>query len=249
MWWFLSLIHASYCSTIAGTRPHFPAVYTCPPSIDIASASFSYRIIETTDNQHIKRDERHKMEPKILPDSHVFIQECFTIIFFKQSSTVRAFWHSMEVPSSLILLMLHKSHLAVSAWPTAHHLMAVDAALEACSGNWSKTQEWAVSVCLLVNVCCLMCLYTNVCVLSAYVYSTFLKGTDDAHVFGTQIQEGICVCGHLHQIHCWVLEHQVFGRCIGFRGEEVKALKRQKRKFIMWALKYIVGQLKHELHV
>lgn len=37
-----NMIPSSYCSTIAGTRPHFPAVYTCPPSTAIASASFFY---------------------------------------------------------------------------------------------------------------------------------------------------------------------------------------------------------------
>lgn len=34
------------------------------------------------------------------------------------------------------------------------------------------------------------------------VYSTFLEGTDDAHVFGTQIQEGVCVLRQLHQLYC-----------------------------------------------
>lgn len=70
----------------------------------------------------------------------------------------------------------------------------------------------------------------NMCVLSASVYSTSLKGTDNAHVFSAQIQEGVCVWRQLHQLHCWVLEHQVFGRCIGFRGEEVKVLKKKKKK-------------------
>lgn len=36
---FCMLILSSYCSTIAGTRPHFPAVNTCPPSTAMASAS------------------------------------------------------------------------------------------------------------------------------------------------------------------------------------------------------------------
>ena len=71
-------------------------------------------------------------------------------------------------------------------------------------------------------------------VLSAYVYSTFCKGTDNAHVFCAQIQEGVCVRGQPHELHSWVLEHQVFGRCIVFRGEEVKALKRPK---VSWLIK------------
>lgn len=65
-------------------------------------------------------------------------------------------------------------------------------------------------------------------------YSTSLKGTDNAQVFSTQVQEGISVWRQPHQPHCGVLEHQVFGRCIGLRGEEVKTLKKKKREdFLM----------------
>lgn len=59
-------------------------------------------------------------------------------------------------------------------------------------------------------------------------HSTFLEGADDSHVFSSQIQEGISVRRHLHQTRCRILEHQVFGRCIGFRGEKVKLLKGKK---------------------
>lgn len=149
MWWFLccvGLILVSYCSTIAGTRPHFPAVYTCPPSTAIASASLRCRMIKTTDYHRqtpqngAKKTTTTKKMIKLVADSHIFIQECFTIIFFRHSSTVGAFWHSMAVASSPTLLMLHVSHLAVSAWPTAHHLMAEEEAAGVWSGKWRKTQ-------------------------------------------------------------------------------------------------------------
>lgn len=55
-----------------------------------------------------------------------FIQR-FTIIIFRQSSTVGANWHSMTLTSPAMLLMLHVSHLDASVLPTAHHLMELDA--------------------------------------------------------------------------------------------------------------------------
>lgn len=73
------------------------------------------------------------------------------------------------------------------------------------------------------------CLLSNKCislmVLSAYVYCTSLQRTDNAHVFSTQIQEGISLWWHPHQPLCWVLEHQIFARWIALWGEKVKALK------------------------
>lgn len=59
--------------------------------------------------------------------------------------------------------------------------------------------------------------------------NTSLKGTDNTHVFSTQIQEGICVWWQLHQPDGWILEHQVFGGCVVFRGEEVNTLQKAAR--------------------
>lgn len=58
------------------------------------------------------------------------------MILVRHSSTVGAFWHMMV--ATLRMLMLHESHLLVSAWPTAHHLMAEDAAA-VVSGEGSAT--------------------------------------------------------------------------------------------------------------
>lgn len=60
------------------------------------------------------------------------------MIIFMHSSTEGAFWHSISVASFSMLLMLHWSHLVVSAGPTAHHLMAVDVVDEICSGRQRK---------------------------------------------------------------------------------------------------------------
>lgn len=57
------------------------------------------------------------------------------MILLKQSSTELALSHSMVVPSPSMLLMLHMSHFAVSAAPTAHHLMAAGLEAMACSGR------------------------------------------------------------------------------------------------------------------
>lgn len=62
--------------------------------------------------------------------------------------------------------------------------------------------------------------------ISREVCNTSLKGTDNTHVFSTQIQEGICVWWQLHQLSGRILEHQVFGGCVFFRGEEVKTLQK-----------------------
>lgn len=48
---FCMLVPSSYCSTIAGTRPHFPAVNTCPPSTAMASASLRCRMGKTTNRE------------------------------------------------------------------------------------------------------------------------------------------------------------------------------------------------------
>ena len=67
-----------------------------------------------------------------------------------------------------------------------------------------------------------------VSVSAVYVYTTSLDGTDNAQVFSTQVQVGICVLRQPHQPRCRVLEHQVFGRSICFGGEEVKSLEKKK---------------------
>lgn len=57
------------------------------------------------------------------------------MILLRQSSTESAVSHSMVVPSPSMLLMLHVSHFAVSAAPTAHHLMGAGLEAVACSGG------------------------------------------------------------------------------------------------------------------
>lgn len=47
----------TYCSTMTGTRPHFPAVNTWPPSTATASASLRCGAIQS-------RDECHRVETK-----------------------------------------------------------------------------------------------------------------------------------------------------------------------------------------
>lgn len=70
------------------------------------------------------------------------------MIMVMQFSTELALWHSTVVTLSSMLLMLHVSHFAVSAGPTAHHLMAVGAALVACSGR----QGVCVQLCRALNL-------------------------------------------------------------------------------------------------
>lgn len=69
---------------------------------------------------------------------------------------------------------------------------------------------------------CIMC----VSLLFLFFFFTFLQGSDDAHVLSTQIQEGVSVRGQLNQLLGGILEHQVLGRGVGLRGEEVEVLKR-----------------------
>lgn len=47
----LCITPSSYCSTITGTSPHFPAVYASPPSTAIASASPRCRTIKKNQRQ------------------------------------------------------------------------------------------------------------------------------------------------------------------------------------------------------
>lgn len=61
-----------------------------------------------------------------------------TMIILMHSSTDGALWHSIWAPLSPTLLTFQKSHFAVSAFPTAHHLMEVDVVDEACSGRQRK---------------------------------------------------------------------------------------------------------------
>ena len=127
----------SYCSTIAGTRPHFPAVYTSPPSTAAASASLycgGFRHKQKITNQ------QHKMKQKYSQVNNRFVcfsQDCFTIIFFRQSSADKPLMQRKLVPSFPKLLMLQSSHFSFSASLTTHHFMSSEV-LGVFTGKWSK---------------------------------------------------------------------------------------------------------------
>lgn len=114
--WFCS--HSLlYSSTMATTRPHFPAEYTCPPSTAIASASLRCT------QKDCAISISHECETGEIWDllSHV------TMILLMQSSTVLPSWHSiLMLLCSLTLMMVHMSHLLFSAWPTVHHVISWD---------------------------------------------------------------------------------------------------------------------------
>lgn len=117
---------------MAGTRPHFPAVNTCPPSTAMASASSRCTMSGKTIHQAQRRllfiiSSFFTTSPPP-PNLPVSFLHCITMIIFRHSSTVGANWHRMALVSPTMLLMLHVSHLEVSASPTAHHLTDLPAA-------------------------------------------------------------------------------------------------------------------------
>lgn len=116
---FCMFLPSSYCSTMAGTRPHFPAVNTCPPSTAMASAPPRCRIGETA--ICLVKGSVGQNTAKVF--FHISSPQCFTKIIFRHSSTVEADWHWMTKSSPSWMLKRHSSHFSVSALPTAHHLM------------------------------------------------------------------------------------------------------------------------------
>ena len=76
--------------------------------------------------------------------------------------------------------------------------------------NWfPPSQSTAVDIRYLVCLC------------------TFLQRSDGRHVFGAQVEEGVCAVGQPDQTLCFVFEHQVCTTKPS-RGEEAEALQSQK---------------------
>lgn len=126
---------SSYCSTTAGTRPHFPAVYTSPPSTAIASAWFSCTHTHTKFRKTKQKCQMQRVECVPL----ITLVYFFTRIFLIQSCTVLPDSHSsLVLPSSSAMVKLHVSHLLAWALPTVHHLIFSDESLAVLSGEQNR---------------------------------------------------------------------------------------------------------------
>lgn len=135
---FCMPIPGLYCSTMAGTSPHFPAVNTCPPSTAIASASSRCVTGETAINQVGQNTGQEAFHSSSL--------KCFTMIIFRHSSTEMADWHWMAVCSPSVMLMLQSSHFLVSNLPTAHHLIGLGADKLISAEERMERTDWSTPV-------------------------------------------------------------------------------------------------------
>lgn len=211
---------------MAGTRPHFPAVNTWPPSTATASASLRCGAIQSRDECHRVETKNNKLTDFGISSRvyHNLLQAIFNCrgdLAFNGGGVPR---HTADAPRVTLggLSMAHSTppngngcNVRCLLWRGKKDL------------DISQTDTWLTIVFLPVLL----------------VFFTFFKGMDNAHVVSTQIQEGVCVWGHPHELHCWIFEHQVLGRRVGFRWEKVKALKRQQVK---WFIRKAMRLLKHK---
>lgn len=134
------------------------------------------------------------------PESRDWSISGHTMILLMHSSNEAPFSHSMVVTSPSMLLMLHSSHFFVSVGPTAHHLMGVGTVVSTCSGRQGVCVQPRRAMNLLIwPFDSIRRKKIGKRIEIREECDTSLEGTDNTHVSGTQVQEGIHVWWQLHQ--------------------------------------------------
>lgn len=212
------LIPGSYCSTMAGIKPHFPAVNTCPPSTAMASASWRCIISERAICQVDWAKIQHTSFSPPSPFECIYHNHLQALIH----------WGSRLALNDNIFPICN-AYAPVIAFPC--FWCAHCAPSNRAGGTWGhccKGEDRTPQ--RLINSRPKKNNQTVGLLVGWKADDTWHEGTNGAHVLCAKVQVGVRLWRQSHQPLGRILEKEVFGPSIAFWWKKSGRLLKNKTK-------------------